>query len=141
MPSASIALNFSNDLSPDRNEDALVACVPVDIKDSSALLDSLARQLQFPGYFGYNWDALWDCIRDFHWTTIRKIVIIHEGLPAGLTEEEVQIYLDILNDAVAEWRSEGQRRWSRYLGAPHFHELEVIFPVECRAEIERILQA
>lgn len=24
----------------------------------------LARELGFPGYYGKNWDAFWDCIRD-----------------------------------------------------------------------------
>ena len=123
-----------------REQDELVAYMPVDIEDGEVLLQSLAGQLQFPGYFGYNWDALWDCLCDFSWTTKRKIVIVHEGLPTGLSEEELGIYLELINDAVADWKSERSiqhaREWGQLL-----HELEVIFPVECRAEIERLLQA
>ena len=135
-----LALRFADGLFPHREQDKLVAYVPVDIEDGEALLQSLAGQLQFPGYFGYNWNALWDCIRDFSWTTKRKIVIVHEGLPAGLSEEELEIYLEILNAAVADWKSERSIQhaceWGQLL-----HELEVIFPVECRVEIEQLLQS
>ena len=135
MPSNPLSVRFADGLFPRREPVELVAYVPADIEDGEVLLQSLAGQLQFPGYFGYNWDALWDCICDFSWTTKRKIVIVHEGLPAGLFEEELEIYLEILNDAVADWKSERSiqhaREWGQLL-----HELEVIFPVECRAEIK-----
>ena len=140
MPSDPLALRFAGGLFPNREEDELVAYVPVDIEDELVLLQSLAGQLQFPGYFGYNWDALWDCLCDFTWSSQRKILIKHEGLPSGLTEEGLQIYLRILNDAVVDWQSERTawhcREWGQLL-----HELEVVFPAECRAEIERLLQA
>ena len=140
MSSDPIALRIADGLFPHREEDELVAYVPVDMEDGLVLLRCLAGQLQFPGYFGHNWNALWDCLCDFSWTTKRKIFIVHEGLPVGLSEEELRIYLDILNRAVADWKSERSVQhaceWGQLL-----HELEVTFPEECHAEIERLLQA
>lgn len=34
-----------------------------EIKNKAALLGALAAGLKFPSYFGYNWDALLDCLR------------------------------------------------------------------------------
>ena len=34
-----------------------------EIKNKAALLSALAAGLKFPAYFGYNWDALLDCLR------------------------------------------------------------------------------
>ena len=34
------------------------------VPDGAALLARLARELQFPDYFGANWDALQDCLTD-----------------------------------------------------------------------------
>lgn len=122
MPSNPLSVRFADGLFPHREQDELVAYVPVDIEDGEVLLQSLAGQLQFPGYFGYNWDALWDCICDFSWTTKRKIFIVHEGLPAGLSKEELEIYLEILNDAVADWKSERSIQHAREWGQL-IHEL------------------
>ncbi|MFA7009521.1 MAG: barstar family protein [Elusimicrobiales bacterium] len=33
------------------------------VKDKRGLLAALASALRFPAYFGYNWDALLDCLR------------------------------------------------------------------------------
>lgn len=35
-----------------------------DCKDQSALFDTLATKLDFPDYFGRNWDALDECVAD-----------------------------------------------------------------------------
>lgn len=34
------------------------------ITTADALFSQLARALEFPDYFGYNWDALDECLRD-----------------------------------------------------------------------------
>ncbi|MEV0174524.1 barstar family protein [Streptomyces sp. NPDC050803] len=36
------------------------------MRNPDAVFDAFAQQLAFPGYFGRNWDALVDCLRDWH---------------------------------------------------------------------------
>ncbi|MEU6681358.1 barstar family protein [Streptomyces sp. NPDC046925] len=37
-----------------------------ELRDPQALFATFARQLGFPPYFGHNWDALVDCLHDWH---------------------------------------------------------------------------
>lgn len=37
------------------------------IASREALLDACATALEFPGWYGRNWDALADCLRDLSW--------------------------------------------------------------------------
>lgn len=59
-------------------------CVRID--PSIGLIDELLKALYYklwlPGYFGFNWDALYDCLRDLEWIKLYKVVLIHEVLPA-----------------------------------------------------------
>lgn len=91
------------------------------------LLKSLYYMLWFPGYFGFNWDALYDCLRDFSWIKYRKIVLVHEVLPR-LPREELKIYLEILRDSVIDWSGDDR------------HELEVVFRDSDRVVVEELLK-
>ena len=137
------ALTFAAGAGRDTPESALVARVPIGLAGAGGswftLLETLAEQLQFPAYFGYSVSALWDCLCDLHWVTQHKVVIIHEELPPGIPVEGLRTYLRLLIDAVLEWQSERAARHACEFGQP-LHELEVIFPVEWRWQIERLLQ-
>jgi len=37
------------------------------VKNEEELFIELSSKLQFPDYFGYNWNAVYDCLRDLHW--------------------------------------------------------------------------
>lgn len=39
-------------------------------------LQEWAAALQFPSYFGSNWDAFEDCIRDLDWLNTRRVVAV-----------------------------------------------------------------
>lgn len=82
--------------------------------------------LWFPGYFGFNWDALFDCLRDFHWMPCRKIVIVHADLP-NIPVNDLRIYLEVLRDAVLDWDGD------------ETHELEIFFRSVDKSKIEEIL--
>lgn len=38
-----------------------------EVRDKAGFLDRCARDLGFPEWFGHNWDALADCLRDLSW--------------------------------------------------------------------------
>lgn len=103
-------------------------CVRIDpgIGLSDELLKALYYQLWFPGYFGFNWDALYDCLRDLEWIKNYKVVLVHEVLPA-IPERDLRIYLEVLRDSVLDWVGDAR------------HELEVVFSVSDKVLIEAAL--
>lgn len=82
---------------------AHVAVVPAGIRGPEALFGCLSRELKLPGHFGANWDALDECLRDLSWLEEHRVVLFHEALPE-LTDVELKIYLEVLRDAVLDWR-------------------------------------
>jgi hypothetical protein len=104
-----------------------VAVVPRGLKSSRALLEALAESLEFPDYFGFNWNALSDCLRDFHWREPGREVIVHADLPA-LPPAELEDYLSVLSEAQASWRPDEP------------HALRVVFPAGLKDEVERLLR-
>lgn len=108
-------------------KDAFVAVVPGGIDTKNALLDALATELAFPTYFGHNWDALFDCLRDLGWIDAKNIVLVHSELPK-LTNSELSVYLQVLKDSVLDWR------------ADNIHNFEVIFAESDRRIIEKFLR-
>lgn len=97
---------------------AFVVRVPRGVRSKVKLLGMLARQLRFPRYFGWNWDALEECLRDLSWLgEPRKIVIVHESLPFGANSDLRATYLAILGDLVAQKLATG-------------HTVEVVVPQE-----------
>lgn len=52
----------------------------VAIKNTVDLLDALAQAMQFPEYFGRNWDALDECLRDMSWLPAKGYVLfLHDA--------------------------------------------------------------
>ncbi len=105
-----------------------VAWVPLKIPDRQALFNILAHDLDFPQYFGYNWDALYNLLCDLSWISQRRVVIIHEGLSFQLADKELRAYLELLIDAVKSW------------GSKESHELAVIFPLSSQKKVREILK-
>jgi hypothetical protein len=77
--------------------------VPVGIRSKEELLSILKEILLFPDYFGQNWDALSDSLRDLHWIRQGKVILIHREMPV-LSAEDLLEYLEILNDATDHWK-------------------------------------
>jgi hypothetical protein len=75
--------------------------------DKTALLQTLAAALEFPDWFGHNWDALADALADLGWLPEAPgYVLLLEGVahyraadPAGCA-----ILLDILAEVAESWR-------------------------------------
>lgn len=111
-------------LAPSEN---LVAIVPAGIRLEEKLFSILSKEFKFP-YFGWNWDALNDCLHDFSWTEIFQITVIHRDLPA-LGTHPTRIYLDILACCVEDWKPYKD------------YQLKVVFPLSQKVAVfEAILE-
>lgn len=44
--------------------------------------------LKFPPYFGWNWDAFHDCLRDLQWLSADHHVVIIESADQALAEDD-----------------------------------------------------
>jgi len=89
------------------------------VESEDELFISLSKSLHFPSYFKNNWNALFDCLRDFQWIEKKGIVLIHTEFPS-LDKEVLNIYINILVESVQDWK-DGEN-----------HYLKVIFPKDSK---------
>jgi RNAse (barnase) inhibitor barstar len=81
-----------------REPAALIVRMPRGIRSKCKLLAILDDKLKFPRYFGWNWDALNDCLTSAVADANRPIVVVHADLPFGKRSELRSIYLSLLRD-------------------------------------------
>jgi hypothetical protein len=118
---------FVDDPAAYRNPAAMVIRVPRKCRGKEKLLGAIAKPLHFPRYFGWNWDALDECLRDLSWLRgVKKVVIVHDGLPFTEREEQLATYLQVLVDAMSLRRAE-----------PEGLQIEVVFPKSVEAVVGR----
>jgi hypothetical protein len=69
-----------------------------------------ATSLNFPEYFGHNWDAFEECISDPDLTPNQTLIVILDDLTAFVKNEPDQFRtaLDILRDAARAWSDAGK---------------------------------
>jgi hypothetical protein len=124
-----------------RGDDDFVLKVPVGIRSKAELLEAFASAGHFPDYFGWNWDALQDCLRDLSWICSRRVVVMHRDLPLLDDPAECRIYLEILLMVLTDWT--GSIRPDAAESPPEWpyveHELIVIFPANARGAVVRTL--
>lgn len=79
--------------------------VPSGINSEKVLFDLFAEKGGFP-YFGYNWDALDECLSDFQWLDHKydEVVIFHEDLPFNKDRKLQLLYIDTLAYASSNFR-------------------------------------
>jgi RNAse (barnase) inhibitor barstar len=105
----------------------MIAHVHARITSVDELYDALSEALHLPSYFGRNWDALADVLRDLSWLAPRQVAIVHADLP-DLPAEELRVYLDVLRMATDDW-----------VQRPGDHVLVVAFPEVEQLAIRRLL--
>ena len=108
------------------NINDFIVNINIGVISKNELLNELFITLNFPDYFGFNWDALDECLRDFEWIKEHKIIIVHEDLPK-IGCVSLKQYLSVLNHAIEDWK-EGEE-----------HKLEVYFPIEVKEQVEKLL--
>jgi len=76
------------------------------MQTASQLFDEFAAALQFPHYFGENWNALLECLTDLEWLPDGAcVLLILDGtqLLAREAEESLAVFFDFLAVAADEW--------------------------------------
>ncbi len=92
----------------------------------SSLMQAMAKALQFPGWFGANWDALEDCLTDLSWREASGRVLVFEGAPA-LAADERGTLIDVLSSAAEFWREQGAPFFAVFIDPEHELELPELF--------------
>lgn len=111
MPSSDFVF-FSDLAEVAKKDNAVVVQVPRGLRSKKKLLGALAQRLYLPGYFGGNWDALEECLRDLSWLPEGKgVVIVHPDVPFGSGANR-PTYLSILHEATAHWKANKKRSFS-----------------------------
>ncbi len=98
------------------------------VDSENELFEGLAKALDFPNYFGKNWNAVNDCLCDFSWIEDKNIALVHTSI-ADLEDELLIIYIDILIEAINSWKDDSE------------HNLTIYFDTSDKNRIERIRKA
>jgi hypothetical protein len=79
-------------------------------RNKTQLLASCARDLQFPDWFGGNWDALADCLQDLSWRPAPGHVVLWRGASgfASAAPGDFATALEIFRDAAIYWKERGR---------------------------------
>ncbi|PKO57731.1 MAG: hypothetical protein CVU19_18545 [Betaproteobacteria bacterium HGW-Betaproteobacteria-13] len=85
-----------------------------DCEDKAALLTRIATVLDFPRWFGHNWDALADCLGDLSWRPAKGHVLLleHAGSFRERHTEDFETLLSILRESAAFWAGEQIAFWT-----------------------------
>lgn len=77
-----------------------------ELKNKKDLFTTFALVLEFPEYFGNNWDALTDCLRDLEWLpTYKGYILIYKNpeLFAWNAPSDFETFLEIVNTVSKYW--------------------------------------
>lgn len=88
---------------------AFVADLTASIRSKQKLLRTLADELRLPDYFGHNWDALEECLRDLSWLPEGNVQIRHRDIPLSPGSQDQRSYLHVLQSVAAFWAKSGSR--------------------------------
>lgn len=83
------------------------------VRDKTALFRRLATALEFPGWFGHNWDALADCLSDLAWLPADGYVLLLEHCDGFQTShaDDFDTSLQVFAAAADAWRAEDIPFW------------------------------
>ncbi|RIK33770.1 MAG: barnase inhibitor [Chloroflexi bacterium] len=93
------------------------------VRDKKSFLAKAARALNFPAYFGHNWDAFEECVNDLSWAPASGYILLFQA-PERLVKNaraDWEIAVEILSTAIENWNE---------LGVPFFVLLRGTVPGE-----------
>ncbi|MFF9567458.1 barstar family protein [Streptomyces sp. NPDC014685] len=59
-----------------------------DMPDEASVFQQFWETLKFPEYFGWNWHAFYDCLRDLQWLSSSYHVLIIESAESVLSDDD-----------------------------------------------------
>ena len=91
------------------------------VANKDALLERFASALEFPDWFGGNWDALEDCLGDLSWRPQGDRVLLIEGFEslALVSHDDFRVLLDLLADVAEHWSAQGRAFVVLFLDPEH----------------------
>ncbi|MGY0617997.1 barstar family protein [Lysobacter sp. A378] len=82
--------------------------------DKAGALARIGETLQFPDWFGANWDALADCLGDLSWLPAPGYLLVldNSGQWQATRDAGFNTLLAILNEAATDWRERNVPFWA-----------------------------
>lgn len=82
-------------------------------------LERCAKALDFPDWFGRNWDALKDCLTDLEWLNTKNgYVLVFENVEQfAAHKEHFHTATAVLTQVCEYWKAEGQPFWALVTGS------------------------
>ncbi len=77
------------------------------VSDKGTFLSEAARAMDFPSYFGKNWDAFEDSLNDLEWAPAKGYVILYPHAERFAQLPDWKTVLSIFQVAVRRWQQAG----------------------------------
>lgn len=115
-----------------------------ELLEPASLFGAFARELSFPGYFGHNWDALVDCLHDWHGPghVKRDVALLIGEADVLLAVDFLGLFISVLCQAA--WKAnlqldaDGRPDGERVPFVLHFvFLLEHTVPADCAEAVSR----
>ncbi|MEU6220197.1 barstar family protein [Streptomyces sp. NPDC047022] len=76
-----------------------------EMRDTDGVFTQFYEALRLPNYFGWNWDALRDCLCDLHCLSAKHFLVVIEDADTVLPEspQEREILFRALDDTAEFW--------------------------------------
>jgi len=103
-------------------EAAGLVCFRIDIgpaHDKADFINALSKAMRFPDWFGGNWDALADCLKDLSWLSNAGCVVVLEKSKhfASGHRHEFDQAMDLMAEVADYWRPQNRAFWT-LIGGP-----------------------
>ncbi|MFD8497687.1 barstar family protein [Amycolatopsis sp. NPDC059657] len=102
---------------------------------TDGVFEQFYNELRFPAYFGWNWNALFECLRDLAWIPADRYLLVIENPGEILTSDDDDL------DHLTRILFKAAKEWSSSLGKPNgiATPLNVIFICD-KADIATVRQ-
>lgn len=108
-------------------------------KNRKRIWRSISEIMNFPEYFGHNWDALIDCLTDLEWLQEKGWVLVFTNTKSLFSKHKsklLSVLIDVLNIVGNEWSEPRDIGMPHTLNAKPFHTVFLITSSEKDSVIE-----